>query len=294
MKKSIISIVLAVVMIIGIIPLAVLAAISPETDIPALVPDVNGVYHIKDSDDLTKFGNMVTTGSNTFEDKTVVLEADITVKEQIGNWAEDGSEKYFAGTFDGNGHTITFTNTDITGNKGVFAYTVGAEISNLKIDGEIKGDWSLGGVVGCAKDTKITNCENRASVASAGTGNIAYAGGIVGVSEGGNVISGCKNYGSITGNKAIGGIIGEARVDDEIINCINEGAVSGNLYIGGILGNTPDKDNTITVKNCINYGAITATDGNAGGIAGHMAYSGTLVNCFTSGKVGANGGIVVG
>ena len=85
MKKRIVSLLLAIVMIVGMIPMGAIsafAAITPEPDIPVLVSDESGAYHITSADDWTKFGTMVTAGSNTFEDKTVVLDADLTVNKK--------------------------------------------------------------------------------------------------------------------------------------------------------------------------------------------------------------------
>lgn len=280
-------------------------------------------YIIDSIEKLNLFKNYVNSGES-YEGKYIKLTADIEtpLTQSIGVW----NDKPFKGIFDGDGHSITFTNTENTGNKGLFGYTVGAKISNLKVYGNVEGNWTLGGIVGCAKNTEIINCENHAAISWNENGNESYAGGIVGVSEGGNVISGCKNHGSISGNHCVGGILGEAREndiikncvnsapvsgngdnvggivgngknDDTVLNCINEGDVSGRSYIGGIVGSTvSDENGNVLVANCINYGKITATADNAGGIAGNMSYCGTVKNCFTAAEVNGAGssGIVVG
>ena len=101
-----------------------------------------------------------------------------------------------------------------------------------------------------------------------------------------------------TGN-AVGGIVGYAGNNTVILNCINTADITGFKYVGGIVGDTvADESKTVLIENCINYGGITALTGgeNAGGIAGHMAHCGTLINCFTSGAVSneGNSGIIVG
>ena len=267
MKKKILSIILAVVMIVGMLPLSAItafAAISPETGNPELDIGEDGAYHITNSDDWTKFGNMVKAGK-TFEDKTVVLETDLTVTEKIGQWANDATKRIFSGTFDGNGHTITLDLSTSYDNNALFSFPKDATIKNLTVTGTVNGNSGAAGIAAHAENTNILNCINKAAVS--GT---SYVSGICGYAD------------TVT-----------------ILNCINEGNISGNKYIGGILGDSvSDENKNVYVYNCINYGNITVNEGNGGGIVGRMSHCGTVENCFTSGVVSVpkttDGGIVVG
>ena len=112
-----------------------------------------------------------------FSGKTVVLGDDISVTTMAG------SGKYpFKGTFDGDGHTLTFNYTADMPNCAPFCTTNGATIRNLHATGQIDGGiWNyMGGLVGSASGKlTIENCRVSTQISSIISGT-AFNGGFVG------------------------------------------------------------------------------------------------------------------
>ena len=114
---------------------------------------------------------------NGFSSKSVVLGDDISVTTMAG------SGKYpFKGTFDGDGHTLTFNYTADMPNCAPFCTTNGATIRNLHATGQIDGgNWhNMGGLVGSASgNLTIENCRVSTQISSTVSGNAGH-GGFVG------------------------------------------------------------------------------------------------------------------
>ncbi len=115
---------------------------------------------------------------NGFSGKTVMLGDNITVTTMAG------SGKYpFKGTFDGDGHTLTFNYTADMPNCAPFCTTNGATIRNLHATGQIDGGiWNyIGGLVGSANgNLTIENCRVSIQISSTISGT-AFNGGFVGL-----------------------------------------------------------------------------------------------------------------
>ena len=120
---------------------------------------------------------------NGFSDKTVMLDDDITVTTMAG------SGKYpFKGTFDGDGHTLTFNHTASAPYGAPFQNTDGATIRNLHVTGLIEGgNWNyMGGLVGSANGKlTIENCRVSTQISTTFDSNTLSAnvgiGGFVGL-----------------------------------------------------------------------------------------------------------------
>lgn len=167
----------------------------------------------------------------------------------------------FTGQFDGVGHTITrlHIRRKNVGTLGLFGYVTTARIENLSlVDGDVEGDYSVGGIVGYAEDTVIRN--------------VSYAGRVVGKQD-------------------VGGIVGYAS-GGSIQNAWNTGAVGGrDANAGGIVGRATD---AAVIQNVCNTGTVTIVQENAGGIVGGIANS-TLQHVWNTGTVTGSrnvGGIV--
>ena len=113
-----------------------------------------------------------------FSGKTVELAANIIVTTMAG------SGKYpFKGTFDGDGHTLTFNHTASAPYSAPFQNTDGATIRNLHVTGLIEGgNWNyMGGLVGSANGKlTIENCRVSTQISSTVSGT-AFNGGFVGL-----------------------------------------------------------------------------------------------------------------
>ncbi|MBR3568967.1 MAG: hypothetical protein IKN94_11920, partial [Salinivirgaceae bacterium] len=224
-----------------------------------LSADFVGYYAISNTAELYWFANEVNNGNATIN---AVLTANIVVNENVLNedgtlngtptysWTPIGTSSFkYAGTFDGNGHTISglyFSNT--TNNAypnggshiGLIGYANdGATIKNVGVvDSYFKGDSYVGGICGYCSNTNTT-------------------------------ISNCYNTGTVSGSAYVGGI---CSVNGTITNCYNMGTVSSSgSRVGGICGNNGSQ------TNCYNTGMVSGSSNSVGGICGD---GGTQNNCY--------------
>lgn len=198
----------------------------------------------------------------------------------IANRAENAAY-VFDGVFDGNGYTISdlYINSE-SDYQGFFGYFNGS-IKNLSVEGYVRGDSYCGlvtGAVGAYSGKSIENCKSYGTVEAAGI----YAGGIAGLVT--CSVSNCINYANISGKKSfIGGLIGDSR--SSMAGCINYGNVSseGLHGCGGIVGHLY----VGSMSNCFNEGKVEGTE-VVGGIAGEIARSAKIYNCYNKGEVVGN------
>lgn len=179
----------------------------------------------------------------------------------------------FRGTFDGNGHTITYhaTATGIEDNVGLFAKLYYGTVKNLTVKGSVTlkdgnsnhGNGSAGGIAGQLYDGKIENCISEVDVILTGEGGGEKAGGIAGFVLRSSITN-CQSSGTIT-------------IEDK------------SHYVGGILGYTQasqwDKQSTIT--DCYFSGTIKGSTIGVGMITGIIG-NGIYTNC-TYDSANANG-----
>ena len=224
--------------------------------------------------------------------------ADASKEEQSWEPIGNGSKRY-AGTFDGNGHTISnlyikvqrygvgffgymeygtiknivFDNAQVenTGNNYKYPYTgivVGAAfgtlqnlktLKNCSVKSSVR---ELGGIAGTITQS-CSNLENNATVSG-----IYEVGGIAG-SFSQYTLSSCVNNGMVTENSSgeCGGIVGFLSLGT-IEDCANYGNVTGTNEIGGIVGCAQDNS---TIKRTLSSGDITSQESSAGIIVGNAA-----------------------
>ena len=105
---------------------------------------------------------------NSYSGKYIKLTADIDVTTMAGVVSGNQQQKPFSGIFDGGGHTITATISDIVDNQGtaLFKYINGATIKNLTVAGSVNGGLHAAAIVGFSKGTgnSIENCKATATV----------------------------------------------------------------------------------------------------------------------------------
>ena len=228
-------------------------------------------YIIANASDLATFRSNV-NGGTSYSGVYFKLTADITTAQTavIGT----SSTYPFAGTFDGDGHTI---NVNLSGasRTALFGYVTGT-IQNLIVTGSVTSTGSYsGGVVGYLYDGSVLNCGNEASVSATG----GYSGGVVGYTGGTCTIDGCYNKGGISGGTRIGGIVGEQYTNVTVSNCYNLGSISGTSSSnGGVVGYGRGP-----VSNCYHAVGSVSTSyngGSVGAIVGYMYSSGSMTNCY--------------
>lgn len=183
---------------------------------------------------------------------------------------------YFAGSFDGDGHTISnlYVNTAV-GYTGLFGNVKGT-LSNFTVTGSVT------------------------STAS----NADYIGGVTGMLSESGTISGVTANVTVTANNCfnVGGIAGFAgtplsntsAANTNITRCVNLGSITGYNKTGGIAG-----ENAATISLCYNSGRVDATNtgskNGVGGIAGRngnnntASEAGTIINCYNTAEIGRAG-----
>ena len=226
MKKSVIivlSILLAFLILAQTMSITVFAVKSEES------------ISIKTVQDLIDVRNKL--------DGSYYLENDIDLSD-YDNWTPIGTkESPFTGKFDGGNYKVkNLRITDIGENEyaGLFGYADGAEISGIKIDGEINvisDKASVGSVCGLAEKSRFNKCRNNADIIlkSDDSGESLIAGGIVGSLKYG-YIEQCTNTGNISTDFSFnakksysdiisisGGIVGYA--SGQIQDCRNAGII---------------------------------------------------------------------
>lgn len=213
-------------------------------------------------------------------DGNYILQADMTVNAAYGG--------EFAGTFDGNGHTVTLSINSDTSYQGLFGKLQGgALIENVKVTGNVtateKSQYT-GGIAGWAQGTDgavtLKNCESNVSISS-----YKYVGGILGYASNTVRVESCVNRGNIIGsNMQVGGIVGSLQAGNiEISNCYNRGNVKGYSYIGGIAGQAYKSGAAPIISNCYSTGIIEASGASSpvfGALMGLMSNGGTISNCY--------------
>ena len=244
MKKRILSLLLAVVLCLSLMPLTVLAEDgawdgSIATAFAGGTGTESDPYQIADGAQLAYLASEVNKGQ-AYENSYFVLTADIDLNNKdwtpIGNSFSDalfGGADYslFAGNLDGKGHTI-FNISIGTENAplesdvfGLFGAT-GGKLSNLNLDGvTICGTAKnvSGYVIGLAgalagsasgpiENCHVTNLSMTMNTPDSGWTAAYWIGGLVGALDGSQYIEECSASGKITeksGKGSIGGLIGE-------------------------------------------------------------------------------------
>ena len=281
MKKRLLALLLVLTMVFSLVPAALAAGTVDVAALPEYAADADistgAAYKISTEESLRAFAAAVKAddGNGTYAHAgvTLYLAGDIAL---TGTWTPVGSTAtyvgdFFAGTFDGCGHTISGLNVQgSTVNQGLFAAINKATIRNLNVSGTVSCGTKnyVGGIVGKVQAGTIENCSFSGSV----TGG--YTGGIAGGLNGNNVtISGCANLAAVTGTTA-GGILGYWKNTAAIRDCYNTGSVTGSAKAGGIVGQLQKG----SIENCYSTGVVGGTAAQFGGI---FAFSNAAVkNCY--------------
>ena len=239
------------------------------------------VYTIATADDLLAFAKL--SGSMSFADCTVKLAADIewnpgwtaSAEAPAKAWTQIGSASVpFAGTFDGQGHTVS----------GVYMNTTA----------QYAGLFRKTAVTAILKDFRLENSYFRTTAAYGGS----IAGAFAGTAE--KIYSNATVHKTTSGNSRFGGLFGTVEgASASLTDCWFDGTVSaiGNSYVGGLIGSL-DTSCSVTVTNCLFSGSINASN-QVGGICGYAFAANsniTFTQTLAAGVISASqwGGLIAG
>lgn len=305
MKKRVVSLLLALVMLTSLVPTTVWAedaySVAPDTkmqdirqkrdnedeqeDDPALAgqPMLSAVmpaavtltgsgtkddpYQINSAEELASLGG------RSFSGKSYRLTQDIDME----NVSMQPIKEFADGTFDGAGHTISnLIISAASGNAGLFAETRSRAV---------------------IKDIILHNV----SVTLTG-GSYAGVGGLIGKITGPTTIQGCGVSGAVTYSGSpcgyVGGLVGYFNGNCTIKESYSRAKIDNkssdsSSTAGGLLGKT-NNYYTLSVTDCYASGDVTAAGGRAGGFTGYVycsnGYRHTYENCYAAGAVAASEG----
>lgn len=298
MKKRVVSLLLALIMLTSLVPTTVWAAdaysVAPDTEMQDIRQERDNEDEQKDDPALAGQpmlsavmpAAVTLAGSGTKDDPYRITSA-----EDFAEMPSSNSGKYFKltedievnapyanefrGNFDGDGCTIAFNYTGTSnGNVGLFSTTNGATIENTTVAAQIKV--SVGGSYGAA--------------------------GLVGKIGGTTTIKNCGVYGKIentvTGKQSnVGGIVGYINSKTTIENCYSAAEISvsnsrDTAFTGGIAGYSYD---TLNVTNSYVCGTISnttgkgATSGFVGDLKTNYNYKANFTNCYIAATVSSGG-----
>lgn len=154
---------------------------------------------------------------------------------------------------------------------------------------------SIGGIVGYASDTQISDCGVKTETFNNGNNSAIMVGGIIGQASCSShcEFSNLVNYSNISsGSNYIGGIFGSmvAGTSVKINKVVNLGKISATNNVGGIIGKTSGKD--IEVYDAANFGVIQGIAGDkecgVGGIAGAAEDAITIYKSVNHGNITIN------
>lgn len=260
MKKRVLSLLLAVVMLWSLLPTAVLAAGGE------LAGDgrADSPYQIAGAADLMAFAEMVNGGKSGICAE-LTANIDLTGEDWVPIGVKGAS---YSGTFDGKYFTVTL---DITADGsyeyeyiGLFGYLENAAIRNLKTDGSIRvtADCQsypvVGGIAACVGSySGFTNCKNAIAIT--------------------------VDEGTVLNDNGVGGIVGMMYADATFEQCTNWGDISigSNAYSMGVGGIAGYSDAVIQISYCYNYADIEYYDDVMGGLIGSCNDI-TAVGCYSA------------
>ena len=219
-------------------------------------------YIIDKTNEWNEFVTHVNNGKS-YSGKYIKLTADIDVTTMAGVVSGNQQQKPFSGIFDGGGHTITATISDIVDNQGtaLFKYINGATIKNLTVAGSVNGGLHAAAIVGFSKGT-------------------------------GNSIENCKATATVNGASHIGGILGhglDSHID--ITKCIFSGKLNGGSVEKGAIYGWGDTDGVATVNNCL-YAMQYGQDETNLDVAQTHGGTVTVTDTYKSTTAGSYGWIV--
>ena len=324
MKKKFLTFLLALCLVMALVPMTAFAEETPSFG--GGTGTQEDPWLITSQEDLIALAEFLNSGNaETFDTENAGVgnchgyyfkqTADIDLTGVTWEPIGYSGSYYFAGNYDGGGHSIT--NAVSTGKvdpdgfatAGIFGWVAFGSVENLHVKNANflaigQNNYSyVGGIAGVCYGSSIKNCSVvNSSLESKRNNNNNCAGSIVGYSTGGTFEKCAAENNQVKTMAYGGGFVGE--VDDDpsygagtstFTNCYTANCsvssktddVQGVSLVGGFVGEMTDS--ALTVNNCYVYRAMLSTEGTAvpgikatGVFAGHLWGNSTIVdiNCY--------------
>ena len=325
MKKKFLTFLLALCLVMALVPMTAFAEETPSFG--GGTGTQEDPWLITSQEDLIALAEFLNSGNaETFDTENAGVgnchgyyfkqTADIDLTGVTWGPIGYSGSYYFAGNYDGGGHSIT--NAVSTGKvdpdgfatAGIFGWVAFGSVENLHVKNANfvatgQNNYSyVGGIAGVCYGSSIKNCSVvNSSLESKRNNNNNCAGSIVGYSTGGTFEKCAAENNQVKTMAYGGGFVGE--VDDDpsygagtstFTNCYTANCsvssktddVQGVSLVGGFVGEMTDS--ALTVNNCYVYRAMLSTEGTAvpgikatGVFAGHLWGGGSSIvdtNCF--------------
>ena len=320
MKKKFLTFLLALCLVMALVPMTAFAEETPSFG--GGTGTQEDPWLITSQEDLIALAEFLNSGNaETFDTEAAGIgncygyyfkqTADIDLTGV--SWEPIGysGSYYFAGNYDGGGHSITNAvstgKVDLDGfaTAGIFGWVAFGSVENLHVKNANfvatgQNNYSyVGGIAGVCYGSSIKNCSvENSSLESRRNNNNNCAGSIVGYSTGGTFEKCAAENNQIRTMAYGGGFVGE--VDDDpdygvgnstFTNCYTANCsissktddVQGVSLVGGFAGEMTDS--RLTIQNSYVYQATLSTEGTAvpgikatGVFAGHLWGNSTIVN----------------
>lgn len=261
----------------------------------------NGYYEINNGGKLFWFASYVNGDPTHVEEATskhLNINARLTSDISLHNPKNSGATEWtpigetsgtgtnaFAGTFNGQGHTISdLSITTLPSGAvrtGLFGTTYGGVVKDFTIKGSITlsagnsgTNSGIGGAIGATKNrTAVSGVTSYVNISNTSANALVHVGGVVGELYS-STAKQCLYFGSINlqnASDSIGGVVGYIN-NSEIGYCANLGTVktaTAGAYVGGVLGYLNNEYGK--VHNCYNYGSVKNGGGDhCGAIIGWL------------------------
>ena len=232
-----------------------------------LTADSEGFYNIGSANDLAWIAEFIAQG-NTDVNIKLTADIDLTTSNFPATMIGNGGKQY-AGTFDGQEHTVKYSNNITSSYCGLFAYVNGATIRNLRVEGDaVSTAIHFGALIGQANGTVLVeNVVTDVDITGKSSTGVQGDAGMLGA-----------NYANITFN-----------------NCatLGEMGYEGSSMYSSFSGWSNGTSNTI-LNNC--YTLCKLTEGTGTGNCFTLTHAGgpvELNNCYYLNEIGTVQGTAI-
>lgn len=264
MKKRALSLLMALVMVVSLLPATARAADSST---------LSGDISVGSAVDLAALGGQDIVGNITLTADIDMSKTEMTpIKSLTGCFNGDGKTisglalEGGKGSYDWQTYTAYYINTGLIGE--LDGSVINVKMTDMTITGidQYNNVGALVGKIADGSDSKIDNCTVSGTIASTKGNGYTSVGALIGLTSG-----------SINASSKL-----------TINNCVSNVALTGasSTYIGGLLG-TAQSYNDVTITKCAVLGDLSG-NGNSGGMIGYINSKDTaltLSDSYLGGKV---------